>query len=141
MKNVVAKENLIFSDGPLDALDHSSNSAMYGCRLGVDATANTTANTNINKQKEMTNTYQILFIKKDKPWQGKEALEEFIKVNPDKFVIVVDDVADTKNLSTIMWKLFNNIDARRDIIIIDNKVGIDATKKNEGRRTNPRLAE
>lgn len=125
LKNVVNKENLIFSDGPLEALDHSSNSAMYGSRLGVDATFNM----NTNQKNGITNTYQILFIKKDKPWQGKKALEEFIKVSPDKFVIAVDDVADKKDLSTIMWKLFNNIDAKRDILIVDNKIGIDATRK------------
>ena len=125
LKNVNSRENLLISDGPLDALDHSSNQAMYGSRIGVDATVNVTSNI----IKNITNTYKILFINKEKPWQGKETLEEFIKVNPDKFVIAVDDVADPNDLSTIMWKLFNNIDAKRDIILIDNKIGIDATRK------------
>lgn len=125
LKNVVANENLIFSDGPLDSLDHSSNKAMYGSRLGIDAISSM----DTNQKNGITNTYQILFIKKDKPWQGKKTLEQFVKINPDKFVIAVDDVADTKDLSTIMWKLFNNIDAKRDILIIDNKIGIDATRK------------
>jgi len=124
LKNVNNAESLLISDGPLDALDHSSNRAMYGSRLGIDATTNVN-NANCNVQ----NTYKVLFINKEKPWQGKEAIEEFIKVNEDKFVIAVDDVADPKDISTIMWKVFNNIDAKRDIIIIDNKIGIDATKK------------
>lgn len=125
LKNVNSSENLFFSDGPLDALDHSSNEAMYGSRLGIDATIKITSYV----QSEIINIYQILFINKEKPWQGKETLEEFIKINNCKFVIVVNDDVDHKDLSTIMWKVFNNIDAKRDIIIIDNKIGIDATKK------------
>lgn len=36
--NIDAKRDLVFSDGPLDALDHSSPLPRYGTRLGVDAT-------------------------------------------------------------------------------------------------------
>jgi 4-hydroxy-3-polyprenylbenzoate decarboxylase len=28
-----------------------------------------------------------------------------------------------------MWKSFNNIDAARDLVIIGQKIGVDATKK------------
>ncbi len=36
--NIDAKRDLVLSDGPLDALDHSSPHFRYGTRLGVDAT-------------------------------------------------------------------------------------------------------
>ncbi len=36
--NIDAKRDLVLSDGPLDALDHSSPLPRYGTRLGVDAT-------------------------------------------------------------------------------------------------------
>ncbi len=36
--NIDARRDLVFSDGPLDALDHSSPLPRYGTRLGVDAT-------------------------------------------------------------------------------------------------------
>jgi 4-hydroxy-3-polyprenylbenzoate decarboxylase len=36
---------------------------------------------------------------------------------------------DISNFSLVMWKLFNNIDAKRDLIALENKFGIDATKK------------
>ncbi len=36
--NVDARRDLVVSDGPLDALDHSSPLPRYGARLGVDAT-------------------------------------------------------------------------------------------------------
>ena len=36
--NVDARRDLVLSDGPLDALDHSSPLAFFGCRVGIDAT-------------------------------------------------------------------------------------------------------
>ncbi|MEJ5184543.1 MAG: UbiD family decarboxylase, partial [Rectinemataceae bacterium] len=36
--NIDASRDLVFSDGPLDALDHSSPRPRFGTRLGIDAT-------------------------------------------------------------------------------------------------------
>ena len=36
--NVDAKRDMVFSEGPLDVLDHSSPLPYYGCRIGIDAT-------------------------------------------------------------------------------------------------------
>jgi 4-hydroxy-3-polyprenylbenzoate decarboxylase len=36
--NIDAKRDFEFSDGPLDALDHSSPKPRFGTRLGIDAT-------------------------------------------------------------------------------------------------------
>ncbi len=62
-----------------------------------------------------------------------------------KMVIVVDEDVDAQDLSTVMWKVFNNIDAKRDVVVVEgpldaldhasplphygHKMGIDATKK------------
>ena len=62
-----------------------------------------------------------------------------------KMIIVVDGDISPSDLSTVMWKVFNNIDAARDLTIVDgpldaldhasphrhygHKLGIDATKK------------
>jgi 4-hydroxy-3-polyprenylbenzoate decarboxylase len=125
LNNVNASTDLFISEGPLDALDHSSNQALYGSRLGVDAT-----NSSAGEEKsDVTNTYHILLIHKEKPWQGRTTLEEYMKCNPDKFTIAVDDDIQPNDLSTIMWKVFNNIDAKRDLVILEQKIGIDATKK------------
>ncbi|MHB8065325.1 MAG: menaquinone biosynthesis decarboxylase [Ruminiclostridium sp.] len=124
LRNVHGLDSLFVSEGPLDALDHSSNRAMFGSRLGVDATDTTSILEN-----KITDTYQIILIHKEKLWQGRETLEEEMKHSMDKFLIVVDDGVDPNDLSTVMWKVFNNIDAKRDMIILGNKIGIDATKK------------
>jgi len=36
--NVDPKRDIVFTEGPLDALDHASNLAHYGYRMGIDAT-------------------------------------------------------------------------------------------------------
>lgn len=62
-----------------------------------------------------------------------------------KFIIVVDDDVNVENVSEVMWKVFNNVDPRRDTMIVDgplevldhsaprplfgSKMGIDATRK------------
>ncbi|MQL52048.1 menaquinone biosynthesis decarboxylase [Desulfofundulus thermobenzoicus] len=62
-----------------------------------------------------------------------------------KLIIVVDEGVDVQNLSEVMWRVFNNVDPRRDTMIVDgpldaldhssplphygSKMGIDATKK------------
>ena len=125
LKHVHGVASLFLSEGPLDALDHSSDRALYGSRLGVDATG-------LAKEEEkndITDTFQVLSLKKEYPWQGRELLKNFLKQHRDKFVIAVDDNIDPHDLSTVMWKLFNNIDAKRDIVLHGDQVGIDATKK------------
>jgi 4-hydroxy-3-polyprenylbenzoate decarboxylase len=62
-----------------------------------------------------------------------------------KMIIVVDGHVSPQNLSTVAWKVFNNIDAKRDVVISEgpldaldhasdlprygHRMGIDATKK------------
>ncbi|MDD3172487.1 MAG: menaquinone biosynthesis decarboxylase [Herbinix sp.] len=123
--NVDLKSSLFISEGPLDALDHSSNRALFGNRLGVDATSLCERNLN----NELIPCYHILTVNKQRPGHGREVLDEYMICHPDKFVIVVDDEVDPQDLSTVMWKVFNNIDAKRDLFIVEGKIGIDATRK------------
>lgn len=122
LRNVQGEESLVFSDGPLDALDHSSNRALYGSRLGVDATEE-------KASAAETGTYRIRSIHKEWPGQGKQVLLDSLKDGPDKFVVVVDAEVDPNDLSTVMWKVFNNVDAKRDLVTFGHRIGIDATKK------------
>ncbi|WP_099467179.1 menaquinone biosynthesis decarboxylase [Konateibacter massiliensis] len=124
LKNVKVRESLFFCEGPLDALDHSSGKALYGCRLGVDATKN-----NLPAEEGLEDTIVILPINKTKDFEGKQTVTEYMGINPEKFVICVDNTVDPKDSSTVMWKVFNNIDAGRDLVILGQKIGIDATRK------------
>ncbi|MYL82610.1 menaquinone biosynthesis decarboxylase [Desulfovibrio aerotolerans] len=62
-----------------------------------------------------------------------------------KFIVVVDAEVNVQNTSEVWWRVGNNVDARRDVVIVDGpldaldhaapmscyggKMGIDATKK------------
>jgi len=62
-----------------------------------------------------------------------------------KFIVVVDEQVDVQNVSEVMWKVFNNVDPKRDLLIVEGpldvldhsaplpligaKMGIDATRK------------
>lgn len=62
-----------------------------------------------------------------------------------KLIIVVDGDVDVQNLREVMWRVFNNIDAKRDVMMVEGpldaldhssplphigtKMGIDATRK------------
>jgi 4-hydroxy-3-polyprenylbenzoate decarboxylase len=62
-----------------------------------------------------------------------------------KLIVVVDDDISPKDFSTVAWKVFNNIDAERDLVLskgpldaldhsspqprFGTRMGIDATKK------------
>ncbi len=150
LNHVDGEKDFFFSEGPLDALDHSSNEALYGTRVGIDATIKSRKShgQNIPEQYEnndrhnkenyeycenqnfnSTNSYHILTVLKEKPYHGREVMSDYMKQHNDKITVVVDNDVDPKDLSTVMWKVFNNIDGKRDIIFLDGKIGIDATKK------------
>nr|WP_204619095.1 menaquinone biosynthesis decarboxylase [Desulforadius tongensis] len=90
----------------------------------------------------------IVSIRKKYPGQAKKvmcALWGIGLMALAKLIIVVDEDVDVQNVSEVMWRVFNNIDARRDTVIVDGplddldhaspihrygaKMGIDATRK------------
>lgn len=129
LENVDPDTDLVISEGPLDALDHSSNRALFGSRLGVDATRKADTMIKHTDEDKVAHSYHIMTVHKERPGQAREALEEYMREHRDKYTIAVDDDIRPDDLSTVMWKVFNNIDAKRDLIIRDHKIGIDATKK------------
>lgn len=90
----------------------------------------------------------LVSIKKRYPGQAKKvmyALWGLGLMMLSKFIIVVDEHVDVQDLSGVMWRVFNNTDPRRDIIIGEgpldaldhsspfpcygSKMGVDATRK------------
>jgi len=89
----------------------------------------------------------LLSIDKTYPGQAKKVMHAVWGMGQmmyTKMVIIVDKDVDVQNLSTVAWKVFNNIDAKRDVVIVEgpldaldhsspmarlgSKMGIDATK-------------
>ena len=70
------------------------------------------------------------------PNRGKTLIEDLWCMDEfkhAKLIVTVDGDVSLSNLSVVAWKLFNNIDAKRDLIYKKNDgywyLGIDATKK------------
>jgi 4-hydroxy-3-polyprenylbenzoate decarboxylase len=90
----------------------------------------------------------IVSLKKTYPGQAKKVMHAIWGMGQamfTKLIIVVDAQVDVHNLSEVMWKVFNNVDGRRDLVVVDGpldaldhssplphygaKIGVDATKK------------
>ncbi|MGE5630752.1 MAG: menaquinone biosynthesis decarboxylase [Caulobacteraceae bacterium] len=90
----------------------------------------------------------IVSIKKRFPGHAKKIMNSLWGIGQmmyTKMIIVVDENVSPQDLSTVAWKVFNNIDAKRDVIISEGpldaldhasdlphygcRMGIDATKK------------
>ncbi|AEF94441.1 menaquinone biosynthesis decarboxylase, SCO4490 family [Desulfotomaculum nigrificans CO-1-SRB] len=90
----------------------------------------------------------IVSIKKRYPGHAKKVMSALWGMGQmmfAKLIIVVDDHVNVQNPSEVAWRVFNNIDPRRDVMMVDgpldaldhsspmpfygSKMGIDATKK------------
>lgn len=142
-ENVDISEDLFFSKGPLDVLDHSSPQFAFGSKLGIDATVkfpderktafekqestNIKENSLFSDIKEIGN--KIIVVKK-----GTHSLEDAKAAFPSKkYIVFVDNELDINSLPDILWYAAGNVDPGRDIQIIDNKqVIVDACRKESG---------
>lgn len=89
----------------------------------------------------------VVSIKKSYPQHAKKVMHAIWGMGQmmfTKMIIVVDDHVNVQAMDEVWWRVFNNIDARRDIVMVDGpldvldhsspmpnwgtKVGIDATK-------------
>ena len=90
----------------------------------------------------------IVSIKKRYPGHAKKIMNSLWGIGQmmyTKMIIVVDENVSPQDISTVAWKVFNNIDAKRDVVISEGpldaldhasdlphygyRMGIDATKK------------
>ena len=69
---------------------------------------------------------------KKRPYHAKMAAEEIFKIAPHdliKIVVVLDNDVDIHDNSTSIWKVFNNVDPKRDFYFFNGGLAIDATRK------------
>jgi len=90
----------------------------------------------------------LVSIKKSYPGHAQKVMNALWGIGQmmfAKFIVVVDEQVDVQNVSEVMWKVFNNVDPKRDLLIVEGpldvldhsaprplfgaKMGIDATKK------------
>lgn len=144
---------LLISEGVVDALDHASPNACFGGKLGVDCTGKKVENSkHIATDKEIydkmssfiedefslkqyfTNTPSpICVVALEKKVPIKEMIEDFKTISEHiKILFIVDSHSNqVDNPYMLVWRIVNNIDAKRDIFIKEDFVVVDATNKGE----------
>ena len=153
--------DLFFSEGILDVLNHASDKALYGSKLGIDATTKIEGEDESKIKSEnnsktasplsehvlesfteftsckilkQNDLHQVAFatLEKKKPQQGCKVIKKFM--NDKKFsaitvFVLLENHENVNDASTVLWKILNNIDPKRDMYFFGNRVGIDVSCK------------
>ncbi|RAZ56957.1 menaquinone biosynthesis decarboxylase [Campylobacter hyointestinalis] len=150
--NRFSPQSMLITSGICDQLDHASPNACFGGKLGIDASNdNSSSAPNLISDDELLDKFKsinqnilelkqyfldtknpICFIKFDKDRLVKQVFNELRPFDEHfKILIFVDVSSRLENLYMLVWRITNNIDARRDIFIRNELVCIDATSKFE----------
>lgn len=150
--NRFSPQSMLITSGICDQLDHASPNACFGGKLGIDASNdNSSSAPNLISDDELLDKFKsinknilelkqyfldtknpICFIKFDKDRLVKQVFDGLKPFDKHfKILIFVDVSSRLENLYMLVWRITNNIDARRDIFIRNELVCIDATSKFE----------
>ncbi|EAI9711352.1 menaquinone biosynthesis decarboxylase [Campylobacter coli] len=144
-------EKILISEGICDQLDHASPNSCFGGKAGLDACEEIQVEEleiledekllELFKTKvELLNLKQfykeskspivcILLDKKEKIEQSFDKLLEFKK--HFRILVFLDAENKLENSYMLVWRVVNNIDAKRDIFIKEERLGVDASAKGE----------
>ena len=149
--NRFTPKSMFITEGILDALDHSSPETLVGGKLGIDATAaniveppKLLGDTDLLKKvkrkvsdttglvqymRHTNNPITVISVNKSKT--GKDYFEALgsLKKNLRIVVIVDEEKNDITNPYMLIWRVTNNMDAVRDVFVVDDMVFIDGTNK------------
>ncbi|EAI1276141.1 TPA: menaquinone biosynthesis decarboxylase [Campylobacter jejuni] len=144
-------KKILISEGICDQLDHASPNSCLGGKAGLDACEEIQVEEleiledekllELFKTKvELLNLKQfykeskspivcILLDKKEKIEQSFDKLLEFKK--HFRILVFLDAENKLENSYMLVWRVVNNIDAKRDIFIKEERLGVDASAKGE----------
>ncbi|EAK3006450.1 menaquinone biosynthesis decarboxylase [Campylobacter coli] len=144
-------KKILISEGICDQLDHASPNSCFGGKAGLDACEEIQVEEleiledekllELFKTKvELLNLKQfykeskspivcILLDKKEKIEQSFDKLLEFKK--HFRILVFLDAENKLENSYMLVWRVVNNIDAKRDIFIKEERLGVDASAKSE----------
>lgn len=144
-------KKMFITEGITDALDHSSDEALVGGKLGIDVTGTSGVESPqllesdvlkakiveliddvVDVSQFMRHTKNpITIISINKKRRVKEYFEALSSLNSYlRIVIFIDEEKnDINNAYMLIWRVVNNIDATRDIFTSGLSVGIDGTNK------------
>jgi len=155
-RNVTPDTDLLFTYGPLDVLDHSSDKFSSGGKLGIDATADLSEENNKSGNKLITDKISdvsilsklkasgvikridtsltkmgmpVLFMTVNKDYEWKSGLRESLQRFTGAWIIIIDAwQTDLEGFFTA-WQILSNTDPGRDVEICNGNILIDSTSK------------
>jgi 4-hydroxy-3-polyprenylbenzoate decarboxylase len=158
--NRFSYKDIMISSGVIDALDHSSPDHLLGGKLGIDATGDEVKLSKLNiisddlllqkikvgcsscavnivglkhYFKDTQNPIAFLSVdKRNRSLADKLSIFDSYREHIRILVIVDNSHNSLDNLYMLLWRVANNIDARRDIYINRDFYVVDATNKIEG---------
>ncbi len=161
LNEVDLKTDLYFSEGVLDVLDHSAPDALFGGKLGIDATTRVEGERDRVRPDlppvpdavsiegalralsphleqfhvpdlQVRNRLLLINLRKDGLITGRKLAPRILAdevLKAFSIFVLCDHNIDLKDSSVVLWKVFNNVDPKRDIVQKENRIVIDATKK------------
>ncbi len=147
----ISPERVLISEGVVDHLDHASPRQFEGGKLGVDATGEVVEGPKellsdeklLEKLKEIDGDVVALkqYYKESKnpvvvvAYNKKRSVQELFKeIEPlgkyIKILVVVNHFDDVTNPYMLIWRVTNNIDAKRDVKL-EPFIMIDGTNKDQ----------
>lgn len=159
-ENVQVGQDIFFSKGPSDVLDHSSRKFTLGGKMGIDATVKLESeiyNQNLFLKPEcdsvklkndfeeikivndsLLNTLSLIIISLSKNRRNhiRKLHEQLIQkdvIKNVKFIVYTDDNLDVSRFGDVVWQVSNNIDPVADCFLdVNNAIlAIDGTRKTE----------
>jgi 4-hydroxy-3-polyprenylbenzoate decarboxylase len=155
--NMDIERGLIFSDGILDVLDHTTPTTGFGSKLAIDLTSvdvhstptvpNIPASTHhaggiTSCDSSLMHQMRLLILFAEKDNYIKVDAMRFINENGfgiPKYVVIFDHNASTEmSHSDLLWIAAANTDPKRDIETVGQTIIVDARSKTPGVGRNPK---
>lgn len=169
-RHVKIPRDLHLTGGPMDVLDHAAQVMGYGGKLGIDATRKLPEEESdaslqffsdlpniasgslpglcdliagqVSISFSNRNVAILLALKpSDMPFRDlASGLQQCVASGQDSVFILVDEPVDLVDMEMLLWYALNNIDARRDLIVIpelgtgNSSLVVDGRKKRKGHR-------
>jgi 4-hydroxy-3-polyprenylbenzoate decarboxylase len=151
--NVNIDQDIVFTKGPNDVLDHSSVKFAFGGKIGIDACKkqlyikseckidiqailNRFPDIKAINDSLLQDDISLVIISVEKKLRNQihdtaKAILSDALISGIKFMIFVDHTVDVNSLKDIAWLVLNNIDPQRDIIIYEHTMLVDGSAKSK----------
>lgn len=147
LSNVDIANNVLFSKGAADVLDHSGRDFAMSGKIGIDATQTNKTSTRTANWDILEKTYPnmafnpslfnqcgalLIGVDKDVDVVDAKMVETMIQVSEAQdlnYVVIVDKCVDLEHGDLLLWQLSGNIDPQKDCYVVGTSLVLDATAK------------